>query len=213
MLGERAGRWQFWLLLAGFNVAFFPMHELGLMGMPRRVYTYPAGLGWEGPNLVATIGAAVIALSMVLFVGNVVVSLRRGERAGDDPWHAPTLEWSTASPPPPYDFARLPVVASRDPLWSPPSTGPAYVTGLSTRSREGLVTTVLDAVPDVRYSYPSPSIWPLLAAIGVAVWLDWSIFSAWGFVLGLIPPAIAFIGWFWPRRKETVEHMALEKRP
>jgi cytochrome c oxidase subunit 1 len=87
------------------------------------------------------------------------------------------------------------------------------VSGLSTKTREGLVTTLLDAEPDVRYSYPSPGIWPVVAALMVGVWLIWSIFSVKGMLWGMIPPAIAFIAWFWPRKGETAEHLALEKRP
>jgi heme/copper-type cytochrome/quinol oxidase subunit 1 len=113
-------------------------------------------------NLLATIGVAVTALGALAFVINLVRSLRKGEMAGRDPWGAATLEWGTRSPPPAYNFAALPVVVSRHPLWSPAGDGPTHVTGLSTKTREGLVTTVLDAVPDTRYVYPSPGIWPSL---------------------------------------------------
>jgi len=213
MLSERLGRWQFWLLFVGFNVTFFPMHRLGLHGMPRRIYTYSAETGWGALNLISTIGAAIIALSMLLFVVNFVRSIRNGERAQDNPWGAATLEWATRSPPPPFNFVALPVVASREPLWSRETDGPTHVSGLSTQTREGLVTTVLDADPDVRYAYPSPGIWPFLGAVAVGIWLLWSISSVQGALWGMIPPAIAFIGWYWPRKKETAEHLALEKRP
>jgi heme/copper-type cytochrome/quinol oxidase subunit 1 len=214
MLDERLGRWQFWLFFVGFNVAFFPMHILGLEGMPRRMYTYGAETGWGPLNLVATIGAAVIALSVLLFLINVVRSRLHGERAGDDPWGASTLEWSTHSPPPPYNFVALPVVTSREPLWVPrPSDAPTHVSGLSAEDREGLVTTVLDALPDVRYSYPEPTIWPFVAAWGVWGWLFWSGLSSAGMFWGLIPPALAFIGWYWPSDKETTRQMLLDKRP
>ena len=98
MLGEALGRWNFWIAFIGFNVAFFPMHILGLWGMPRRVYTYPAELGWGSLNLLSTIGAFVFALSFALLLWNVLQSLRRGEPAGDNPWGAGTLEWATSSP-------------------------------------------------------------------------------------------------------------------
>ena len=98
MLGEALGRWNFWVAFIGFNVAFFPMHILGLWGMPRRVYTYPAELGWGSLNLLSTIGAFVFALSFALLIWNVLQSLRRGEIAGDNPWDAGTLEWATSSP-------------------------------------------------------------------------------------------------------------------
>jgi cytochrome c oxidase subunit 1 len=181
--------------------------------MPRRIYTYPADTGWGPLNLVASAGAVVIAVSMLLFVVNVVVSLRRGARAVEDPWGAPTLEWATRSPPPPFNFVRLPVVDSREPLWNPKAGAPAFVSGLAAEAREGLVTTVIDAVPDVRYHYPGPGIWPFVAAVALSSWLIWSIFSVKGFVWGLIPPAIAFIAWFWPRKQDNDEGLALEKAP
>jgi cytochrome c oxidase subunit I+III len=214
MLDERLGRWQFWLFFVGFNVAFFPMHILGLQGMPRRMYTYGAETGWGPMNLVATIGAAVIAVSVLLFLINVVRSWLHGEHAGDDPWGADTLEWSTRSPPPPYNFVALPVVTSRQPLWMPrPPDTPTHVSGLSAEDREGIVTTVLDALPDVRYSYPEPTVWPFVAAWAVFAWLFWSGLSSAGMFWGLIPPAIAFIGWYWPSEKETVRQILLDKRP
>jgi cytochrome c oxidase subunit 1 len=213
MMGERMGRWQFWLFFIGVNVTFFPMHQLGLEGMPRRVYTYLAESGWGTLSLVSIIGAVIVDMSMLLFVLNVVLSLFRGERAAENPWGAPTLEWAMPSPPPAFNFVALPVVSSREPLWSRETAGATHVSGLATGTREGLVTTVLDAVPDVRYVYPSPGIWPFIAALAVAGWLIWSIFSVQGALWGMIPPTIAFIAWFWPRRKENDEHLALEKRP
>jgi cytochrome c oxidase subunit I+III len=213
MLDERLGRWQFWLFFAGFNVAFFPMHLLGLEGMPRRIYTYGAETGWGTLNLIATIGAAIIAVSVLLFVVNFVRSLAKGKPAGDNPWGASTLEWATHSPPPAFNFAALPVVASREPLWVRESDEPTHVSGLSAQTREGLVTTVLDALPDVRYAYPSPTIWPFIAAVTVVIWLFWSNITPSGMYYGLIPPAIAFIVWYWPTRKETAEQLLLQRRP
>jgi cytochrome c oxidase subunit 1 len=213
MLDERLGRWQFWLFFVGFNVAFFPMHLLGLAGMPRRVYTYGAETGWGTLNLLATIGAVVIAVSVLVFVVNFVRSLAKDRLAGDDPWGAATLEWATRSPPPPFNFVALPVVASREPLWMREADEPTHVSGLSAQVREGLVTTVLDALPDVRYAYPEPTIWPVIAAITVVAWLFWSNITPSGMFYGLIPPAIAFIAWYWPTRKETAEELLLERSP
>ena len=117
LLSERLGRWHFWLFVVGFNVTFLPMHWAGMLGMPRRIYTYPADRGWDLWNLIASVGVPIQAAAILVFVLNVVISLRRGQRAGDDPWDAWTLEWATASPPPPYNFETAPVVGSRRPLW------------------------------------------------------------------------------------------------
>ncbi len=117
MLSEKLGVWNFWLVFIGLNLTFFPMHMLGLLGMPRRQWTYHEGLGWNLYNLVASIGAFIIALGILFLIVNLVISLRRGERAGADPWDAWTLEWATSSPPAEYNFIKTPVVRSRRPLW------------------------------------------------------------------------------------------------
>src|SRR4051812_29459621 len=118
MMSERLGKWHFWLAFIGFNVAFFPMHIAGLMGMPRRVYTYQPEMGWGTLNLISTIGALVLFTSFVLFLANVIASLRHGTVVGPNPWEAGTLEWAAASPPAPQNFDRIPVVTNREPLWA-----------------------------------------------------------------------------------------------
>jgi len=117
MLDEKLGKWHFWTMLIGFNMTFFVMHLLGLMGMTRRVYTYPNYPGWGMLNMISTIGAVVMGISSLIFIWNIVVSLRQGEPAGDNPWEAWSLEWATTSPPPVHNFDRIPPIRSRRPLW------------------------------------------------------------------------------------------------
>jgi cytochrome c oxidase subunit 1 len=117
MLDDRLGKLHFWTMFVGFNLTFFPMHILGLLGMPRRYFDYPADRGWTELNEIATAGALLIALAVMFFLINLVVSARRKVKAGDDPWEANTLEWATTSPPPVYNFARIPEVHSARPLW------------------------------------------------------------------------------------------------
>src|SRR3569832_1518631 len=152
LMGERLGRWSFGLMFVGFNVAFFPMHLLGLHGMPRRVWTYQAGMGWDALNLTSTIGAYVLALGILLTLINAVRSAKAGELSPPNPWGGGTLEWSTASPPPMCNFHAIPIIYGRDPVWQPPPPGePAVVSGLAADAREQLITSVIDALPDHRY--------------------------------------------------------------
>ncbi|MET0618937.1 MAG: cbb3-type cytochrome c oxidase subunit I, partial [Thermoanaerobaculia bacterium] len=117
MLSERLGRWHFWLFVIGFHLTFDTMHIPGLLGMPRRIYTYEADRGWGIFNLVSTVGVVFQAAGILVFLWNVARALRRGRPAGNDPWDAWTLEWVVTSPPPSYNFAKPPVVRSRRPLW------------------------------------------------------------------------------------------------
>jgi cytochrome c oxidase subunit I len=117
LLGDRLGQVQFWLMMIGVNLTFFPMHLLGLLGMPRRIYTYPDNLGWNLDNLLASIGAFIIAASVLVFLWNLFVSLSNGQKSGDDPWDAFTLEWDTSSPPAHYNFLTIPTVRSRRPFY------------------------------------------------------------------------------------------------
>ncbi|HEX8271509.1 MAG TPA: cytochrome c oxidase subunit I [Longimicrobiaceae bacterium] len=191
MLSERAGKWHFWLFLIGMNVTFFPMHFLGMMGMTRRVYTYLPETGFGPLNLLATAGAAMMGVAVVIFLMNMLRSLRAGRPAGDDPWGAHTLEWGTASPPPSYNFLHIPVVQGLYALWERTADRPVVV-GMNPRRREILLTTVLDAEPDARYQHPGPSMAPLLCALAVAVTFAGGIFTPWAFVAGplLLFPAL-----------------------
>jgi cytochrome c oxidase subunit 1 len=197
MMSERWGVVAFALLFVGFNVGFFPMHLLGLEGMPRRVYTYGPEMGWGTLNLVASLGALIATLGGLVFVANAFWSVRRGALAGADPWGGPTLEWAATSPPPPHNFAEVPVVASLAPLWEEERK---VLTGLSAECREVLITSVVDALPQYRQKSPGPSLWPLIAALATSVLFVASIFTPWALVWGAVPLGAALAAWFWPTR-------------
>jgi cytochrome c oxidase subunit 1 len=198
MINETLGKIGFWTIFLGFQLAFFPMHFAGLLGMPRRVYTYPAGLGLELPNLLSTIGAFAVAASVLLFVVNGLWSLYRGAIAPPNPWDAASLEWATTSPPPVYNFEHIPVVQSRTPLWDEKGELPV-VTGLRVDEKETLLTTVVAATPDLREPVPQASLWPFIAAVATGILFIASIFSPWAILFGAIPAAIALTAWFWPK--------------
>jgi cytochrome c oxidase subunit I+III len=193
MLSERWGKVQFWLFFIGVNVTFFPQHQLGLNGMTRRIYTYLAETGWGPLNLLSTIGAVTIALSMILFLVIVTMALRSRQTASENPWGAETLEWLTPSPPPVYNFVNIPIVEGRSALWERSPEQPV-VTGLATTFRESLVTTVMDAEPVQRHTDPEPTIAPFLTALAVGVLFISLLFTPWGAVVGfaavLIPAAL-----------------------
>jgi cytochrome c oxidase subunit 1 len=195
MLSESLGRINFWLMFVGFNLVFFPMHKLGLNGMPRRVYTYLPQTGWGTLNLVASIGAFILALGVLTFLINVFWARRVGVVAGPNPWGADTLEWSTASPPPHYNFFKLPTVQGRYALWSQAPDSPVVV-GLSVEKRETLVTSVLDAEPELRFPIPGPSLWPALLALATAETFIVGIFTPWAFLVGAVLTFAVFVGWF-----------------
>jgi len=198
MMSEKLGRWAFWLIFVGFHLTFFPMHILGLQGMPRRIYTYQPELPWAGLNLFVSLSSIILAAGFLVFFIDVIRSWSSGKPAGENPWNASTLEWATSSPPPPYNFRSIPVVDGRDPLWSKTDELPV-TSGLRTDRRELLITSVVEALPEARESSPQDSIWPFWAAIATSIMLIWSIFSPWAVVWGSIPMAVALIGWFWPK--------------
>jgi cytochrome c oxidase subunit 1 len=198
MMSETLGKIGFWILFLGFQLAFFPMHFAGLLGMPRRVYTYPAGQGLELPNLLSTIGAFAVASAVLVFVLNGLWSLYRGAIAPPNPWDASTLEWATSSPPPVYNFEHIPVVESRTPLWDEKGELPV-VTGLRVDDKEMLLTTVVAATPDLREPIPQASPWPFIGTCATAILFITSIFSPWAIVFGAIPTGLALLAWFWPK--------------
>jgi cytochrome c oxidase subunit I+III len=205
LLDERMGRWNFWLMFVGFNVGFFPMHVSGLLGMPRRVYTYAEGMGWDTLNLITTIGSYVFAIGVLLLIVNVVVSRRSGRIAGPNPWDADSLEWATPSPPPPYNFVVIPAVASRSPLWEERLQSPENRSSIGAgmvldHGKEIAATTALDAQPQVILKMPEDSILPLLTALAltgvfVGALVPWWWLVAASAVIGLALTCI----WLWPR--------------
>jgi cytochrome c oxidase subunit 1/cytochrome c oxidase subunit I+III len=195
----------FWLALVGINVTFFVQHILGLEGMPRRIYTYQSGLGWDWYNLVSTIGAFILAAGFVLAIANLVVAWRRGPVAGDNPWDADTLEWATTSPPPRHNFTGIPVVTDRTPLWSLASgeriTEVTEIDGEDlTVAAHGhhrtLLTTALDASELEVVTMARPSFWPLVVA-SMALTLSTALLirSLVLAIAGVIVLALALVRW------------------
>ena len=166
MLDERIGKLNFWTMLIGFNLTFFPMHFVGLYGMPRRTYEYDSGLGWEIWNQIETVGAFLVAFSTLVFLVNVIVSIKmkRGAVAGNDPWDARTLEWSTSSPPPEFNFVEVPEVESRDDFWRRKYTEDDEGRLLPLPSG-GAAAAAADDGHHVHM--PSPSYFPFVAALGL----------------------------------------------
>ena len=161
LLGEGLGRLNFWLMFAGFNLAFFPQHYLGVLGMPRRIYTYRPDLGWNGANLASTIGAFVIGVAVLVFMVNAWRSLRRGAPAPADPWDGRTLEWRTSSPPPVHDFDAVPPVYGRDSFWRE-KHGPR-------RPLTVAVTPAGGPAAHAALHLPAPSRWPVMVALGMLI--------------------------------------------
>jgi cytochrome c oxidase subunit I+III len=200
-------------MFAGFNLGFFPMHISGLLGMPRRIYTYADGMGWNTLNLITTIGSIIFAIGVFLLLINIVISYRRGRIAGNNPWDAPTLEWSVSSPPPPYNFAVIPTVASRHPLWEDRigESGPrthAHTGLLLDHGRENVGTDPLDARPDIILKMPGDSYAPLVLALALTLVFSGMVAHVWWLaILGVVCTAASIIVWLWPERAlgETAE--------
>jgi cytochrome c oxidase subunit 1 len=207
MMSERLGNLSFWILLIGFNVTFFPQHIVGLMGMTRRVYTYPVEMQWGALNLLSSIGAGIIALSLVVYLANLAMSRTRGAIASENPWGASSLEWATPSPPSGHNFFPAPTVINRDPLWHPSPEAPVVV-GLAPDKREVLITRVMDAEPDNKKEFPGPSPWPFWTAVMLAGLFINSIFTPWAVVWWAGPVTFAAIAWAWPASGVTPEEAA-----
>jgi heme/copper-type cytochrome/quinol oxidase subunit 1 len=206
MLDETLGQWSFWLIFVGLNVTFFPMQILGLLGMPRRIYTYPAITGWGNLNMLETIGAFVLAVGILVSIVNFFRSLRVGVPAGPNPWNADTMEWETESPPPVYGSERVPMIATRHPLWDDfdeefdPDDDRVFDEG-----RVTVVTSPLDAVPISIAKMPDDTMTPFLMAVAMTVLFTALLLKSMGIALAAVV-ACLFVAaaWLWPEPERRV---------
>ncbi len=202
MLDERIGKIHFWLMLIGFNLTFAPQHILGLNGMPRRTYRYGEGLGWDFWNLMSTIGAFTIAVSILVFAYNIIVSRKRGAIAGNDPWDGRTLEWSIPSPPPVHNFDEVPVVTSLDDFWHKKYAEDEEGRAVAMPAVSGgtLVETGPEGAPDHEGTHdihlPSPSYYPALTSLGIAITGYGLIYLSWGWAAIAVGGMITLWGLF-----------------
>jgi cytochrome c oxidase subunit 1 len=209
MLNETLGKIHFWLFFLGMNITFAFQHILGIDGMPRRIYTYPAGMGWELWNMVSTIGAFTIAAGMIFFFYNIAASFRFGALAGNDPWDGRTLEWSIPSPPPHYNFAQIPTVRTRDQFWAwkYPQVGHGHAAPVPVAGGAHGYGEDADGAHDGHdeahghIHMPDPSIYPPIAALGLALTLVGLLAGApppppsWLSVIGLLLLLLGIYGW------------------
>jgi cytochrome c oxidase subunit I len=209
MLSEKLGKWQFWIMIIGLNLTFFPMHILGMDGMPRRVYTYENNPGWALLNSIETIGAFILGVAILLFIWNMLVSLRSGEQAADDPWDGNTLEWATSSPPQAYNFARIPTVNSLRPLWDrkhPDLQVPRDKQGDFNQPGGGVIpetgkeqqTNTTEPVP-ANVHMPGRSFNPILIAFGLTIAAYAAIYALWLMPLGIVISLVGIFLWNWER--------------
>ena len=217
LMSETLGFWSAGLMFFGFNLAFFPMHFSGLEGMPRRVYTYPTGLGLELFNMLSTVGAVILATGIALSMFNFAKSVRSGRQAGPNPWRGDTLEWSEASPPVNAQFERIPVVRSRHPLWDQTTLEPLgdddphvahaarVLASQPMRWRGSLIVGLLDGRPLGLAHLPRRSIWPFVVAVGFLLLFTAALLDhVWLALVGLTVTLGGLVGWFWPVDTETV---------
>jgi cytochrome c oxidase subunit I+III len=212
LLSETLGKWNFWLMFVFFHLTFFPMHIAGLLGMPRRIYTYEAGLGWDTYNLISSIGAWGFGLGATLLLVNLVWSIKRGRPAGANPWNADTLEWWEPSPPPDAQFEFLPFVRSRHPLWEQESLAPETeaearqiepMRGAPRSWRGALIVSVLDGKPLAISWMPGPTLWPVIMSLAfLATFVGLLVENMWLVGGGLTVIIGGVIAWFWPNASQ-----------
>ncbi|SFN89494.1 cytochrome c oxidase subunit I [Nitrosospira briensis] len=222
MMSERIGKWSFWVMFTGFNVGFFPMHLAGLLGMPRRIYTYSSRMGWDGVNMITSVGSFLFALGVLIFLVNVVISLKRGALAGPNPWDAATLEWTTSSPPPAYNFAVIPTVASRHPLWEDRLEEDSgdnrarsnFTEGyLLTKGRETIGTSPIDAKPVAILKMPDDSYTPFFSGLFLSLLFAGLLLHWWSFTAGMaIAGGITLVIWMWPQQA-LIQRIAAGRGP
>ena len=197
MLNDNLGKLHFWLVMFGSNLTFFPMHILGLVGMPRRVYTYSATSGFEAYNLLQTVGAFILAASFLIFLHNVFSSLRKGARAGKDPWDGRTLEWTIPSPPPHYNFVTIPEIHSREPAWDMKyghdSEGAMPIERPDAPGAQLYNEAEEEDHPEIHM--PSPSYWPIVVAAGFGIAGALFIVGPWYSSIGLVIAMIGLYSW------------------
>jgi heme/copper-type cytochrome/quinol oxidase subunit 1 len=198
---ERPGQISFWIIFAGTNLLFFPMHIVGLMGMERRIYTYPSGLGWDAFNLAETVGGFVTALGIVVLLGNLVASYFRGPLAGPDPWHGATLEWTIPSPPPDYNYAVIPKVSSAYANWDVEDREEdrrklAGAVMVLDQGHEQAVSSPVDGWWTEIVQMPHDSAWPILLAGSMLLVFVCLLFHQW-IVAGFMTLTVVFslLGW------------------
>ncbi len=184
MYNETVGKINFWLMFLGMNLTFFPMHFLGLDGMPRRIYTYDANMGWDLWNGVATMGSLVLGLSFLIFIYNMVTSWLNGEPAEADPWDGRTLEWSIASPPPEYNFEEIPIVYDRDAWW-------AEKRG---KVQHGVPVGGGSGEEEHSIHMPQPSYWPIVVSIGLIIASYGLVYNSGNFIVATIGLLVGIFG-------------------
>ena len=201
MMNERLGKWSFWVMFIGFNVGFFPMHIVGLMGMPRRIYTYSANLGLQPMNELMTYGAFMLGVGILISIINLFYSLRKGEVAGNNPWNSDGLEWAMSSPPPAYEVFRIPAVSTRHPLWDDfdEDADPDNKRVLS-HARLTITSSLLDAEPLAAASMANLTLVPMFLALALfGMFLALVFQLMWICLAGIIATFLLGCYWLWPR--------------